>query len=568
MARDYLSRTSKKRRVQPTIAIGIPDPGFGINDVTPTAPSPWTSSITGSYYIDNTSGAATDANTYGWPAVPRLTIPATLAAGDKVFVHGGPYIYDTAFSTPNVTASGTSGNPVWIIGVADGGGNKPVIRSTGTYLDGLDTRNFNMGGDHWILDGLKFCDGSTMFVLMMGTYGTIRNSEIKNYQVKYFGGQQGPSAALGTLPSNPGNNLVIYNNTFSDIGHYQDVPDNKMQGIKFGGQAGTAGPHHVWILNNTFFHNGQAMQFGDDAIGTFPGGIFNADYAAFPNHFYIGGNTMHDDREVGIACKMVSDFIISQNTVYNYIDLPTGADCGTSPTITAINAGRFCPDYVWVIFNTIYNTSLAIRANDTNEAETGADPRESHFFAIGNLIHDVINTTSTTGANCSPYNAADANSAGVAIAGFLNRHVYCVDNTIVTAPKGISWNGVGAYTVTGNAVIGCGDPMNYVPTGFGSTNAYDYNFYEGTARLAYNSVTPIISLTTMQTHSEETHSLEGTSSLSTTTFKPGVGSPLIGANVRSTVYDIFLSRYGIDIATGHDGRARPSGAWSIGCLEP
>src|SRR5437879_2888165 len=99
--------------------IGIPAPPFGIDDVTPTAPSPWTGSISGFYYVDNTSGAATDANTYGWPAMPRLTIPATLAAGDVCFVHGGPYIYNTstAATSPQITCSGTSTSLVWLVGV-------------------------------------------------------------------------------------------------------------------------------------------------------------------------------------------------------------------------------------------------------------------------------------------------------------------------------------------------------------------------------------------------------------------------------------------------------------------
>ena len=81
-----------------TPPIGIPAPTFGINDVAPAAPNPWTASTPGFYYIDQTKTAATDTNnTYGTPAKPRRTIPWTLPAGAVVELHG---TYDTGHGSP------------------------------------------------------------------------------------------------------------------------------------------------------------------------------------------------------------------------------------------------------------------------------------------------------------------------------------------------------------------------------------------------------------------------------------------------------------------------------------
>jgi hypothetical protein len=533
--------------------------------------------------VDNTSGAATDsANPNGWPAKPRATIPGdvdhggtALPAGAVVEVHGGPYNYNVADGLNQVTANGTSGaGTVYIVGIADGGGNKPAIQSPVDWTSGGSQRQFWIAGSYYVLDGLRFSNYSLQQVLLRGDHGVIRNSECVGFAAGDETSQTG-----GPCLQAQGDHHVIYNNLFKDNAngntassttHYLSAHDNKVNGIKVGGTQSIAATHHVWILNNTFFHNGQAMQFGDDCVGTIVSGHCQVDAAALPHHFYIGFNTMHDDREVGIALKMVSDFIVSQNTVYNYVDLPAGANCGTSPTITAINAGRFYSDYVWVLFNTIYNTSEAIRSNDTQEGFSGSSTLVSHFYAMGNLIHDVVSTTSGTGANCAPYNATDAQGAGVALVGFLNDFVYMIDNTIVNATKGISPNGVGSYQSTGNLLVNTGDPMAFFPVGFGGTNVFDYNFYDGTARLAYSSTTPIISLATMQGNGQDTHSLQGTSGVGITGAVTAV-SPVVAANssaTRTAAYDTFFSRYGIDIKKDFNGRARPSGAWTIGALEP
>jgi hypothetical protein len=108
--------------------------------------------------------------------------------------------------------------------------------------------------------------------------------------------------------------------------------------------------------------------------------------------------------------------------------------------------------------------------------------------------------------------------------------------------------------------------MNHVPTSWG-TNKFDYNFYDGTARLLYGGDATIISLATMQTHAQELHSKQG-SALLDANYRPTNASPTLNSNMRSAVYDTFLSLYGIDIAKDMVGTPRPQGAaWAIGAYE-
>ena len=545
--------------------IGIPDPGFGINDVIPAR----------THYVDN-SVTCDDTNNggLGSPAAPRCTIPTTLAAGASVEVHGGPYIYLTSCSNAFV-ASGTSGARVYVWGVASGG-NKPVIKG-----DNLSSGScFQTKGSYYVVDGFRFSAGTRMSVLLGGDHGSFRNNECVNYQPepdaqgRQFGACVGDAYETIAGHVSGQSNIVIYNNVFSDNGNYRSLPDNKVQGIKFSGGTtlagdydGSAGANNIWIVDNTFFHNGQAMQHGDDCIGTIVLGACQAKLSSFPHHFYIGRNVMHDDREVGLALKMIRDVVVSQNTVYNYIDLPAGANCATSPTITALNIGRFATDNVWVLFNRVYNTSMAIRSNGQLEAQTGPDIINPKVYIIGNVITDVRTTSGATGANCNPYSATDPYSSGVAIIGWDNYQASVVDNTIANADKGITFQSNGAITLSGNLLSNVGDPEVFVNTNLGTTNA-NYSFYDGTARLAYGGgPTPIISLATMQTNGQELNGLQGNALLDAN-FKPTTGSPAINASVQSAVYATFATLYGLTITKDYNGLSRPQqGVWDIGAYE-
>src|SRR5438132_478460 len=236
-----------------TPPIGIPAPPFALDMVAPAVPSPWTGAVTGFYYIDNTSGAATDtSNPNGWPAQPRLTIPTTIPAGSVVEVHGGPYIYPSGAGFTNVTANGTASRWVWIRGIG-----RPVIKGIG--LD--QSQQFIMAGDYYVFEGFLTNDGTGMHPQFIGNNVLIRNNLIYNQKTP-------PSDQTHAYYSNglgifaPSSNVVIYNNHISYNGNYLNIYDDKVHGIKFSsGTSPTDSIHDVWVLNNAFDHNsGQGMQ--------------------------------------------------------------------------------------------------------------------------------------------------------------------------------------------------------------------------------------------------------------------------------------------------------------------
>lgn len=100
-----------------TPPIGIRMPPFGIDEVAPPRPNPWTTSTAGFYYADGSALNATDSgNIYGTPGLLRKTVPTRLPAGSVVELQG-VYTFDHA-SPRDIVASGTAARPVFIRGVS------------------------------------------------------------------------------------------------------------------------------------------------------------------------------------------------------------------------------------------------------------------------------------------------------------------------------------------------------------------------------------------------------------------------------------------------------------------
>ncbi|MDO8479282.1 MAG: right-handed parallel beta-helix repeat-containing protein [Candidatus Rokubacteria bacterium] len=532
-----------------TPPIGIPAPPFGINEVAPAVPSPWTGAVTGFYYVDNTSGAATDtANPNGWPAKPRMTFPGNinvscggcnpenaLAPDSVVEVHGGPYVFNFAGPTA-VAFAGTAGHPVFFRGVGS-----PSIRGLPWNSVGSD-RQFKVDGSYYIIEGFTFGTGAQalanpaidadMRVTLSGDHAVLRNNNL------------GPAyGQYSSLIDGLGSYLVIYNNEIHHAGNYTSAIDNKFHGL----QMGSGGNSYIWILNNHIHHNGgQGMQVGADFI---------SDQSQWAHHIYIGFNHIHEDMDAAVSTKQVRDVIISQNDMGPYYTFANGVYSGSSQTghtaTPTVTTSSFGGHNIWRLFNYIHDGTLGMRAsgNHTDSPQTPA----GDWYAIGNVV---VNMT------------ADGTTGGYLVAGQQNYRVYLVDNTLITGSLGgVLWDGSGYYEVTGNLIKTAGGlPMNHVPTNWG-TNKFDYNFYDGTARLLYGADAAIISLTTMQSHTQEVHSKQG-SALLDANYRPTSASPILKSNARSAVYDTFLSLYGIDIAKDIVGTPRPQGAaWAIGAYE-
>ncbi|MGD9009454.1 MAG: fibronectin type III domain-containing protein [Desulfobacteraceae bacterium] len=161
--------------------VGVPDPGFGIDETPPADPASWPGAETeGYYYIDSDDSACSDSNSYGYPDVPRCSIPhyASVDAGAKMVLASStqPYtLRDHAWHA--ISFNGQSGATSWLVG-DEKGPDKPRIVShsnqTGTQL--------RISGDYIRISGVAF-DGAVFRQMDDDSTNTnivLRHSEIAN----------------------------------------------------------------------------------------------------------------------------------------------------------------------------------------------------------------------------------------------------------------------------------------------------------------------------------------------------------------------------------------------------
>lgn len=218
--------------------IGIPAPGFGIDEVRPDRPASWLQEVPGYYYIDQVNGSTTQA--YGTPSAPRQLLPRPIPAGSYIEVHGR-YTHAAAGATwiegqgtDESWVAGVSG-PVWIVG--ENMVNAPTF-----------TRKIIVLGTYVYIDTIKMADGGRMQVgsSAVGRFANhvmLRNSEITGVS---------DIAQAATLLSASGSDLgearvhhiIFYNNKVQG-GVVLTIPqDRDISGIAM------SGAHHVWVLNN------------------------------------------------------------------------------------------------------------------------------------------------------------------------------------------------------------------------------------------------------------------------------------------------------------------------------
>lgn len=514
-----------------TPPIGIPDPGFGIDDVRPARPDPWTSEIAGYYYIDLTSGNDT-GRTYGYPGTSRKTIPNPVPAGSYVEVHGA-----TAVSGTNliVTCSGTSAawsagvaGPVWILGES--------VETRPNFL-----RPLLITGAYAYLDTLYFSGGNGSIQIGSSTAGypadhvTVRNSEVQGA----VGVLKGAFAVKGTV-SDPVSNVVAYNNHFhhtDDQDYAEDTADVHITTV------GTYSSN-IWILDNEI----------NNSSGS--GGQILATALTIPDthHIYYGRNHVYNTRQAGLAVKYGTDMVMSQNTIH---------DVGNTAWSESKGVGyQYGPNKLWILYNHIYNCKNGVHGGST---DTSIDPLW-RIYLIGNLIHDI-----TAIGTYDPENSWA--EAGMMLAG--GHEKYIVNNTF--------YNVVGGIYIPGNAVFvenniisnvtGTGGYHLFVDTGT-SRDASDVRnniFYQdvGDEHIKWSS-TYVGDVAYMLANTGEFTGSLATDPLfiSSSDFHLQASSPAKDSAVLSGVYATFQALYGIDIKKDIAGTTRPINAlWDIGAYE-
>lgn len=368
-----LAASSHALSFQPPI--GIPYPSFGIDETHTmySGQSGYGDAGNGPYniYVDNThpqcsdSGPATESQ-------PRCEMPKSLSPGDVVEVHGGPY---TEYE-PTIRANGSASQPIFIRGIEDAQGDKPII----------DANKFYLLGSYFVFEGF---DVHETFLRSGDSADLLQHVAIRNIR------QHDQPQTNGTHIY--GQDVLFWNN---EVDHNQG---NDRHGTYVGKKS-----KRVWILDNYYHHN------GGDAIQFCHGCTTN-----YPDTIYIGRNLMHSDRENGVDLKYATNVVISQNTIHSYVSAPKntnwcyddGSKCASytsgSDGAAVVIGSDGGPTNIWVLFNEIYDSVKGIRIE---EAGTST-------YIIGNVIHDISQRGLALEKKGDP--------------------VYFVGNTLYNVPKGI-----------------------------------------------------------------------------------------------------------------------------------
>lgn len=325
----------------------MPAPVFGYTEVPPGPVC----------FVNNANPVATDSgNPCGTVLIPRRTVPtAALSCGAVVNVDGGggtgggvPYSGNATWTSACGSATGA-----FIIGVGypifQGNGIGNRIRLTGSYL---------------IVDGFNFI--STRIDLEGSAIG------LRNFA-------QGFNTSLGGVLM-LGSGGVVSRCLIQRNGNYLSPTESDRHGVTV-----ARGAVFSWVLGCEIHHNsGDSIQIGDTNETT-PG---QAQYT------FVGGNTMHEDRENAVDIKFQNDTIVSQNIAYGYA--PTDSSEGAAYVVH--NEGA----RVWFINNYAQQSTYGIVC-------TGA----FGFIALGNIL--VSSFGGTTPSQDGPAGISIRNCGDIAL---------------------------------------------------------------------------------------------------------------------------------------------------------
>ncbi len=508
--------------------IGIPAPAFGINEIAPAAPNPWTVATAGFYYVDATKTAATDSgNPYGTPAKPRRTIPTQLPAGAVVELHG---TYEASHSSPaTIVAQGTSARPVFIRGVSST--SRPLVQ-----------RGWEVTGTYGIIENIEFGprpDLSTtggIAILLPASHIVVRHNDmhgsptdgglgILNWEVPYGVPYTGPGVI---------DNVVVWDNLIHDNGNLNATFDQDIHGISVSDHV-----HHLWVVDNQLYRNsGDGIQVNAQT-----------GQRATTHHIYIGRNVSHDNKQTGVWIKDATDVIVSQNQFYGH--RPSNSSLGQCV------GGQYSADWVWFIYNNVHDCEYGVARVSDDSTNVAA-----HTFVVGNLIHKIHHS--------QPWDPGDPwGPSGVLVTGGTETHV--VNNTIYDVDSGVNIaTPKTTLDVDGNIIAGVTlAGASHMILGFTSLAAktvFTRNLLFGDPRIDWGSgqmrpTAAQLTLWKLLTSDPQFVNVAGND------FHLKSTSPALGAGDVNAVYGVFQQRYGVSIAADIEGTPRPPSAYALGAYE-
>ena len=489
--------------------IGIPHPGFGVDEVAPPLPSGWSTNVSGFYYVRQ--GGSNSGN--GYPASPRGSLPSSPPPG-SVVVMDRSTAFGSATSEGSLSWNGAAGAPIFVQSSTPGTPATWLVSELavmGSYI------NFD-----WI-DFYSPSDNSKGAVGVGGHHVMFRDCTFRG----------NPSGGGGTGLYG-GHHAIWLRCTIRDNGDWRATFDQDSHGWSAGNC------NNGWVCDCTFFHNsGDGVQIN--------GGQFATTNTRF---IYVGRNLAYENKQTGFWSKGATDVIFSQNHVHSH-----------SPSDSSPGAGmgqQYGPDRVWYLFNHIHDCTAGIVV-----ASDSASPVGTEGFVIGNLIHKI--TGSADDGN--GFSDAGVHVRGGQTWSICNNTMYdvpagvscqvgrvLIENNIFT---GIRSSG-SAHIIVPNANAGSSTCRNnlFGPGAVSFRVTWNGSAYSTLASLLGAGVgsgcvvgDPLF----VNPAAGDTH-------LRT-------GSPAINTGITPAAYARFEALYGRDIRRDFDNAARPSGAWDMGAFE-
>ena len=312
-----------------TPPIGIPVPSFGIAEVAPALPSPWTTETSGFYYV----GGGSDSRGYGTPAAPRATIPSPLPAGSVVVLAG---TYAVNHESNRIEPQGTASQPVWIVGASP----RPTV-----------TEKWIVIGSHYMIENIDFAWANSSRngkLILAGSHGVVRNCDLRGDTNEGVG---------GLVPY--GSSIVVWKNHIHDSGDLNAIYDQDNHGISVGEDTS-----YLWIVDNEIARNsGDGVQINAGSV----------EAQARTHHIYVGRNKAHHNKQSGLWTKQATDVIFSENEVYGHKASRSSYGQGTG--------FQYAPSYVWFLYNNVHDNEFGIALSSNSDLGNGTES-----FFVGNVI--------------------------------------------------------------------------------------------------------------------------------------------------------------------------------------
>lgn len=497
------------------------------HDNIPTRPNAWPSmEFENAYYIDNTNSLATDTNNpFGYPDLPRMTIPEiTYAAGSYIEVSGGPYFLTAGDLQFNFNFNGNQDSICWMFCDTL---NRVEIQGE-TRID----------GSYLIMDGFHFdrnvtMDKKTEVEILSSDHICLRNALVKDDGVFHSG--FGAGININGDPNDETTDVIIFNSVIrdlDDIEYSRNVAQDDNNGI-------LAGPNteNIYIVSNKIF------RCAGDGVVTNGNNVMGADRA---NKVFVVNNDIYDNGENAFDIKSGTDVVIAENRLHGYVE--AAASDGTA--IVVQQEGGSGSENVWVLFNEIYDSELSIRVEE--------DVTDCYF--IGNLVRDQASDYASVYVR--------TNTAELSV----------IDNTIVRYDHiGFRWDNFPNIDVHGNVFALRDDPIGYEMRASNSSSdiLIDNNLYDDSMgirlRFLYPTYTNLLDWQLNNPENWDTLSSEGIAGFIDPTnndFKIDATSAARNVSTEHPAYDEFYNHYGINIERDFNGIIRAhDGNWDRGAFE-